>query len=233
MYLAYQPAADLLWRVVDRAVLAAQESGDLIALAQAAWFAAEAHRDAGDWDAAMTATTDALAEMHPAAPDASADLLGMYGSLYAAAAFTSARAGRAGDAWRHWDTADAIVRRLPPSFYQRVTSFSRPVMIAHAVTCQIELRQGGPAVRMATHAQAEQIPSRPRRARHLIEVARGHQLSRDHAAVLGTLTSAYATAPETIRYNGYARQMTLDLMSGPLALRREAAALAIKIGLAG
>lgn len=40
----------MLWRVVARAMLATQESGDPLALAQAARSAIEAHRDAGDWD---------------------------------------------------------------------------------------------------------------------------------------------------------------------------------------
>src|SRR5690606_2126666 len=65
MFLAYQPCADLLWRTVDRAILAAQESGDPAALAGAVWFAAQAHRDAGDWDTAMALTVDAIEAIRP------------------------------------------------------------------------------------------------------------------------------------------------------------------------
>ncbi len=157
----------------------------------------------------------------------------MYGALHAAAAFTAARAGRAGTAWRFWAEADRVVRALPDAYYQRATSFSKPVMIAHAVTLEVELQKGGQAVRMATTAQAGAIPSRPRRARHLIEVARGHHLNREHEATLGTLNLAYASAPETIRFNRYARQMATDLLAGPPALRRQASELAIKVGLTG
>jgi transcriptional regulator with XRE-family HTH domain len=233
MFLAYQPAADLLWRVVDRALVAALESGDPVALAQATWFAIEAHRDAGDWDTALGVNLDTVDALRPALPDGDDGLLGMVGALYAAAAFTAARAGRAGDAWRFWDEADAVVRRLPDGYYQRATSFSKPVMIAHAVTLEVELREGGTAVRTATRAQADAIPSRPRRARHLIEVARGHHLHRDDAATLSLLAGAHSTAPETIRYNLYARQIVTDLMAGPPSLRREATDLAVKVGLAG
>jgi hypothetical protein len=86
---------------------------------------------------------------------------------------------------------------------------------------------------MATRAQADAIPSRPRQARHLIEVARGHHLRRADAATLGLLAEAHAAAPETIRYNLYAREIVTDLMAGPPSLRREAADLAVKVGLAG
>jgi transcriptional regulator with XRE-family HTH domain len=238
MFLAYQPAADLLWRVVDRAVLAAQESGDPVAMAQAIWFAAEAHRDAGDWDTAMGINLDGLAALERHLDAAAGDLpwrthglLGMYGALHAGAAFTAARAGEAGHAWRYWDKADKIVRRLPDGYYQRATSFSRPVMVAHAVTLEVELRKGNKAVRTATRAQAEQIPSRPRRARHLVEVARAHRLEGDHASTLGLLASAYETAPETVRYNLYARQIVVELLGGPPELRRAANDLAVKVGL--
>ncbi|GGQ72157.1 XRE family transcriptional regulator [Couchioplanes azureus] len=233
MFLAYQPAADLLWRVVDRALLVAQESGDPLALAQASWFAIEAHRDAGDWDTAQSVNQDVLAALDPHLADASEDLLAMYGALHAAAAFTAARTGRAGVAWRSWDEADRVVRRFHDGYYQRATSFSKPVMIAHAVTLEVELHKGDNAVRMATTAQADAIPSRPRRARHLIEVARGHHLNREHTEALGLLSRAYDAAPETIRYNAFARHMVSDILAGPAVLRRRATDLAVKIGLAG
>jgi transcriptional regulator with XRE-family HTH domain len=233
MFLAYQPAADLLWRVVDRAVTAAYESGDEVAIAQAVWFAAEAHRDAGDWDTAMAINLDGIRALESALPQGSEDVLGMYGALQASAAFTAARAGEAGRAWRYWDLADKVVRKVSPGYYQRVTSFSRPVMVAHAVTLEVELRRGDSAVQTATQTQARRIQSRPRRARHLIEVARGHQQKLDHRAVLNLLSTAYETAPETIRYNVYARQMVKELLQESPLVRRDAHDLAVKVGLVG
>src|ERR1035441_7784356 len=76
------------------------------------------------------------------------------------------------------------------------------------------------------------IPSQPRRGRHLIEVARGYHLANDLKAALGTLDSAYKTAPETIRYNGYARKILFELATeGPVDLRRDANGLADRIGM--
>lgn len=233
MFLAYQPAGDLLWRVVDRAMLAGQESDNPVALAQAVWFAVEAHRDSGDWDTAMDINLGGLTLLEQNLDGGSIEALGMYGALHASAAFTAARAGESGRAWRYWDEADAVMRRLPDDYYQRVTSFSRPVMIAHAVTLEVELRKGGKALQMATGTQAENIQSRPRRARHLIEVARGHHLKREYEPTLTVLARAYETAPETIRYNLYARQIVSELVNGPVTLRRDANELATKVGLLG
>lgn len=49
---------------------------------------------------------------------------------------------------------------------------------------------------------------------------------------LGALSEAYVTAPETIRYNGYARRILLELSTeGPRELRRQANDLAERVGM--
>ncbi|MBE1484665.1 helix-turn-helix domain-containing protein [Plantactinospora soyae] len=232
MFLAYQPSGELVLRTVDRAMLAAQESGDPLALACATWFAAAAHRESGDWDTAMAVTLDAMRAIEPKLPDASDDLLASWGALQVEASHTAARAGEAGKAWHHLDIAGGVAKRLPEDFYQRWSSFSAVIMGPHAVTVEVELRKGGHALRQADRTDARAIPSRPRRARHLIEVARGHHLRNDRQATMGTLDLAYETAPETIRYNGYARSMVLELLGSPAAQRRPAHDLALKVGLA-
>ena len=231
MFLAYQPAGDLLWRTADRAMLAAQESADPLALAGATWFAAAAHRDSGDWDTAMAITLDTLRAVKPDLPDAPDELLAMWGALQVEASHTAARAGEAGKAWHHLDIADGVAKRLPAGFYQRWSSFSGVIMGPHAVTVEVELRKGGHALRHADRSNPGAIPSRPRRARHLIEVARGHHLRNDKPATVGTLDLAYETAPETIRYNGFARSMVLEMLEGPAAHRRRAHDLAVRVGL--
>jgi hypothetical protein len=101
---------------------------------------------------------------------------------------------------------------------------------AHAVTVAVELQKSGEAVRQANRLDPA-IPSKPRRARHLIEVARGHYGKGDNEATVATLRQAYESAPETIRFNGYARQITLDLLDGPRSLRGDVHDLALKVGL--
>ncbi|WP_433530637.1 helix-turn-helix domain-containing protein [Micromonospora sp. CA-263727] len=231
MFIAYQPAAELLWRVADRAMVAAQESGDPEAVAGAGWFLCQVHRDAGDWDTAMVVTLDVLSALESQAVDGSANLLALWGALNFEAAYTAARAGEEGRAWRYWDRADQVAQRLPQGFYQPQTSFSRVIMGAHAVTVAVELQKSGEAVRQARRHDAAAIPSRPRRARHLIEVARAHYGKDDAEATVATLRQAYESAPETIRYNGYARQITLDLLDGPRSTRDDARDLAVRVGL--
>jgi transcriptional regulator with XRE-family HTH domain len=233
MFASYQPDATLLWRICDRAITAAQESGDLHAIGGAVWFAVEAHRDTGDWDTAMSLNLDVLKLFEPALGDAGDDLLAMWGSLQTVASLTAARAGEEGRAWRHWDIARDVVSRLPEGYAHPHTWFSRPIVGFYALSVATELQRGGEAVQQARRIDPADITSRPRRARHLVEVARGYRLKADDEATLRTLESAYDAAPETLRYNGFARQTAWELAEeGQPSVRASARQLAAKLGIA-
>lgn len=233
-FCAYQPDPALLWRVADRGLIAAQESEDPHAIGVAAWLAAQAHRDAGPahFDAADAVNLETLAFLEPLLPDATDDVLAIAGALTFEAGYTAARRGETGTAWRYWDQARSMADRLPADYYHPITSFSQAIMGAHAVTVAVELHQGGESVRQAAAADALVIPSRPRRARHRIEEARGYQLDGQPDVALATLAQAHEAAPETIKYNGYAKRIVLEETEAKSpARRRRASELAVKLGL--
>lgn len=104
-------------------------------------------------------------------------------------------------------------------------------MAAHATTVAVELRRPGDALQAANRADTDQIASVPRRARHLIEIARAHHQRGERPAVWALLNASNRTAPETIRYNGWAREMMLDLVEHPPSgMRSDVRALAQSIG---
>ncbi|WNI19241.1 helix-turn-helix transcriptional regulator [Actinacidiphila sp. ITFR-21] len=234
-FIAYQAdAAELLWRVAERGMVAAQEAEDPHAIGVAAWLAAQAHRDSGPghYDAADAVTLEVLQYLEPLLPDATTPVLAIAGALRFEAGYTAARRGDTGTAWAYWDQARTVADRLPADYYHPATSFSRAIMGAHATTVAVELHAGGEAARQAVRAEAAVIPSRPRRARHRIEQARAWQLDGQPDVALATLAQAHEAAPETIRYNGYARKILLEETESTVAARRERAArLAVKIGL--
>jgi transcriptional regulator with XRE-family HTH domain len=231
-YVAYQPAGDLLWRVAERGMVAAQESEDAHAIGVAAWLTAQAHRDAGDWEAADVVNLGALRYLEPALPDAPTEVLAVWGALQFEAGYTAARRGENGAAWRYWDQAHRVAQRLPETYYHPVTSFSQAIMHAHAVTVAVELHQGGESVRQAQGAEAAHIPSMPRLARHKVEQARAYYLDRQPEVAVAMLDAAYAVAPDTVTYNGYARMILLEeLDSSQPARRTRAAQTASKVGL--
>ncbi|WP_267246572.1 helix-turn-helix domain-containing protein [Streptomyces sp. PR69] len=233
-FLAYQPDASLLWRVVERAMVAALESEDPHTLGIAAWLAAQAHRDSGPghFDSADAVTFDTLRHLERMLPEAGDEVLAISGALEFEAGYTAARRGDTGTAWHHWDAARSKARRLPKDYFHPVTSFSQAIMGAHAVTVAVELHAGGESVRQAAAADASLIPSHPRRARHRIEEARGYELDKQPEAALAALSKAYESAPETIRYNGYARRILLtESESKSPHQRRRASELAVKLGM--
>lgn len=233
-FVAYQPDSALLWRVAERGMVAAQESEDPHAIGVAAWLAAQVHRDSGPshFDAADAMTMEALAYLERFLPDADDRTVAIAGALQFEAGYTAARRGESGTAWGWWDRAQTTARRLAPGYYHPITSFSQAIMGAHAVTVAVELRAGGESVRQVVDADALAIPSRPRLARHRIEEARAYQLDGQTETALATLTTAHEVAPETIKYNGYARRIVLEETESKVpAHRQRAAALADQLGL--
>ncbi|MFD4855102.1 helix-turn-helix domain-containing protein [Streptomyces atratus] len=233
-FVAYQPDSALLWRVAERGMVAAQESEDPHAIGVAAWLAAQAHRDSGPshFDAADAMTLEALAYLERFLPDADDRTMAIAGALQFEAGYTAARRGEAGAAWGWWDKAQATARKLDPGYYHPITSFSQAIMGAHAVTVAVELRAGGESVRQAVAADVVAIPSRPRLARHRIEEARAYQLDGQAETALATLEKAHSAAPETIKYNGYARRIVLEETESKVPARRQrAATLADQLGL--
>jgi transcriptional regulator with XRE-family HTH domain len=212
-YVAYQPAPELVWLVADRAITEAQEADDPYAIAGGAWALTQALRDAGRWDEALaTAASGARALEHEQASD---DWRGLWGALNFETAYVHARRGKYGLAWSHWERANDVARQLGSRYRHTQTSFSQAVMQAHAVTLDVELRRAGDAAKRGARFDPATIPSLPRRSRHLVEVARAHHQQGDKAATCGYLLAALNTAPETVQYNGFARDMTRTLLARP------------------
>ena len=151
----------------------------------------------GHFDAADDINVATLEFLAPLLPDACDDVLAITGALHIRGRVHGGAAGRGGSAWA---TVPRGRRpRLPADYYHPVTSFSRAIMGAHAVTVAVELHAGWGDRRQAAASDATTIPSRPRRARHRIEEARGYQLDGQPEAALATLDKALAAAPETIK----------------------------------
>ncbi|KIF03665.1 XRE family transcriptional regulator [Streptomyces sp. RSD-27] len=231
-FCAYQPDAPLVWRVAERGMTAAQDSEDPHAIGLAAWLTTQAHRDSAHYEAADAVTYETLRYLTPLLPDATTDVRAVAGALTVEAGLTAARRGETGTAWHHWDQARLLAETLPAAYFHPVTSFSQAVIGAHAVTVAVELHAGGESVRQSARAEAESIPSRPRRARHRIEQARAYHLDAQPDVALATLTQAHETAPDTIRYNGYARRIILEETEAKSpSRRRRASDLASRLGL--
>ena len=215
----------------DRAMTAAQEADDPLALAGAAWTLGMVQRSAGDADGAIALAAEAAALLEPRLEDGADELRAMYGALQLHTATTAARAGREGDAWRHWDIAEETARRLG-GYHHPWTMFGSANVKLHAVSISADLSRSGEAHGHAEQIDPDEIPSRERRGRLGVEIARAYHQRRDYPATLHWLETAYATSHDSVQYSPTARQMTADTVDhgGPLISRR-ARSLAGSIGL--
>lgn len=233
-YVAYQPAPELVWLVADRALSEGCAADDPYVIAGGAWAMTQALRDSGRWEEAIALARNAVERLDPYLDrdETPEDWRGIHGALNAEVAYVHARRGRHGDAWAYWEKANEMARTLGPRYRHVQTSFSIPVMAAHATTLGVELRRSGEALRSAHSFDADLITSVPRRSRHFIEVARAHFQRDEPVAALALLDKAERTAPETIRYNGYARQMLHSLLEEPPSgMRTDVNDLCERVGL--
>jgi transcriptional regulator with XRE-family HTH domain len=223
---------ELTWTAADRAMTAAQEADTPIALAGGAWTLAIVQRSGGDTDAAMALAVEAAGLLESRLEDASDELRAMYGALHLHAATTAARAGHEGDAWRHWDVASDTASRLPGGYFHPWTMFGPANVKLHAVSISADLSQSAEARNQAEQIDPDEIPSRERRGRLGVEIARAYYQRHDYPGALHWLEEAYRTAQDSVRYSPSARQIAADVVEngGPLVSRR-ARSLAGSIGL--
>lgn len=224
--------AELTWTVADRAMTAAQDADTPAALASAAWTLGMVHRSAGDTDGALVLADDALNVLAPHLEHGGDHLNGMAGALNLHAAITCARAGRDGDAWRYWDHASAIAQQLPAGYYHPWTMFGTANIDLHAVSINADLSKSATARSQAERVDPDRIPSRERRGRLGVEIARSYHQRRDYPATLHWLEYAHRTAADSVHYSPTARQITADTAEhGGALISRRARELASNIGL--
>jgi transcriptional regulator with XRE-family HTH domain len=224
--------AELLWLVVERAMTAAQIADEPVALAGAAWTVGNLLRIGGRVDEALALVRDAADLLTPYLPDAPDDTLGMFGALQLHAAVTAVRAGREGDAWAYWDRADEAARRLPAGYSHPWTAFGRANVDLHAVSLTVDLWRSRDALRRAEAIDPLTIPSRERRGRLFVEIARGHHGAGERVASTHLLLRACDEGTDAVRYSPAARVIVDDLMGRPpRAVRSEVRRLAARLGL--
>jgi hypothetical protein len=95
----------LVWLVADRAMQAAQEANDPVAVAGAAWTVGMMLRGGGRTDEALDLVRSAARDLEPLLGNGSDEARAMFGALQLHAAVTLARIGRDGEAWAAWGRA--------------------------------------------------------------------------------------------------------------------------------
>ncbi|MFJ4962482.1 anaerobic benzoate catabolism transcriptional regulator [Streptomyces sp. ADI96-02] len=228
---AYVAPAELAWVVADRALAAAQAADQPAAIAAAAWNLGNILRETSYPEEALRVVQEAAELILPHLDGAPEDWRGVYGALQLHAAVTAAREGREGDAWRYWGKGDQVAKSLPAAYVHPSTVFGRANVDFHAVSVATDLRKSQKAIGLADDIDPDVMPSRERRARLWVEVARGHLQRGDRTAALHVMQMAHRIGAETVQFTPSARTVAADLWrSAPRALRGEASRLAVDVG---
>ncbi|MGW8399633.1 helix-turn-helix domain-containing protein [Streptomyces lydicus] len=231
---AYVAPAELAWVVADRALTAAQQADAPEAIAAAAWNMGNILRETAYPEEALRVVTEAADLIRPHLDDSPDDWRGIYGALQLHAAVTLARDGRDGEAWRYWDSGDQVAKSLPANYVHPSTVFGRANVDFHGVSVATDLRKSGQALARADEIDPDAMPSRERRSRLWVEVARGHLQRGDRTAALHVMGIAHKISSETVAYTPSARGLASELWrKAPRAFRVEAARLAEAVGVAG
>lgn len=230
-YLAWHGDRELVWLTVDRAMAAALDADDPLALAHAIWYAAHLLRSTGRGDEAIERLRDARNLIEPRVADGPVEYAEVLADLYLCSALTRARTGDQG-AWADWESArDVVHRALPADYVGLRTRVSRPLVEVYAVMCAVDLGDPDEAQRRAHALDPATIPSTERRGRHYVELARSADLEGAREATLHLLTKADATSPETVRYSPAARDLLTRLATeAPASVRADAVELAERAG---
>lgn len=228
-FLAWHGERELVYLTVDRGMAAALDADDPLSIAGSVWYAAHLLRAVGRADEALHQLAEAreLVQRHWPQDAAPNDWPAMMADLWLCSALTKARAGDV-SAWADLGHAETIVyNQLPEGYAHPWTRVGRTLYQVNGVMVAADLGDVDQLRRRAADIDPETIPSTERKARHLIEVARGTNMEGSPEGTLSLLTQASQVSPETLAYTPSSRELVGKLVkSSGATTRREAEALA-------
>jgi transcriptional regulator with XRE-family HTH domain len=202
----------LSWTTADRALQAAQASGDPLLLADACRAVAVAMRRARHPARAVDLLLRACRDIAPDG-NASPDQLATYGNLLTVAAYTAATAGNRNAATEYMTEAATAAKRLGATTSSRQPAFGLAGLALYQVSIAQVLGDNGTAIDHARRIRPGDIPTPERKGRYWVDVARAwHQWGKP-GACYQALLAAERVAPAEVRYRPPVHRITEDLLS--------------------
>lgn len=215
---ARQGDADAAWVAADRAIRAAEQSGDAYAVCAGVFRLAQAFVRAKRLDQAEHAASEAVRALAATAAQGSAppEALSVLGSLHLVLALVHARGGRRTEARADIGRARRAAERLGEDRNDFNLEFGPTNVELWAVSLAVDLGDAGEALDVGERIDASGL-SVERRSRLLIDLARAHTQRRRTGEALACLLRAEELAPESVRSSEAARESLreLVLLAGP------------------
>lgn len=214
-----QDEADAAWVAADRAVFAAEQSGDPLHVCASVFRMVQAFvrlRSLGQAEHAAQTAISALIEQANQSPES----LSVLGSLHLALALVRARASARTEAKEEIAKARAIAAQLGENRNDFNLEFGPVNVEIQAVSTAVDLGDAGEALDIGLTIDATEL-SPERQGRLLMDLGRAHAQRRHGGEALDCLLRAEAIAPEIIQTHQAARAAIreLVLVAGPNASR--------------
>jgi transcriptional regulator with XRE-family HTH domain len=212
-----QDQADAAWVAADRAIWAAERSGQPLHVCAGVFRMVQAFVRLKHLDQAEHAATSAITALERA-EDLPPEGLSVVGSLYLARALVHARGGRRTDAKEEIAKARAIAQRIGADRNDFNLEFGPTNVEIQAVSTAVDLGDAGEALDIGLAIDAETL-SPERQGRLLMDLGRAHAQRRHPGEALDCLLRAEVLSPETIQTHMAARAAIkeLVLIAGPAA----------------
>ncbi len=200
------------WIAADRAMAAAERTGNPMLVAAAAFrlvfvFLAARHYDQAE-ETARTAA-DALRSL---ADRGDPQAMSLWGALTLQRAVTASRLNYPDTAYHHLEQARQIAARLGEGRNDYNTEFGPANVSLYEIAVAVELGDAGRAMRTAATVDTTGL-SAERWARMLIDVARAHAQRRQVHEAVAALRQAEDITPEQVRTHDLVRQIVSDLLT--------------------
>lgn len=209
---ARQNEADAAWLSADRALRAAEEAGDPLAVIASLFRTAHTFMRLRQFDQAKQVALDAIDALDTRMDDnPSVETLSLYGAMHlviaALAGFDNDRAA----ARTALDEAERVAELVGEGSNAYDTEFSPTNIQIHRVSIAVDLGDAGEAIDVASKLDVAHL-SNERRMRVLLDTARAHIQRRQFDEAIGALLRAEATAPEHLRSHTVAHETINELL---------------------
>jgi transcriptional regulator with XRE-family HTH domain len=208
-----QDEADAAWIAADRAIQAAEASGEPLEVCAAIYRLVHAFVRLKHLDQAEYAARNALQTLHDHVADRSPtpEEHSILGSLHLVLALVHARAGRRAAAKAELDEARRVARELGAGRNDFNLEFGPTNVEIQAVATAVDLGDAGEAIDIGEALDTEGL-SPERQARLLMDLGRAYVQRRQPGEALANLLRAEDLAPEMLRTHTAARGAIRELV---------------------
>jgi len=198
------------WVSADRAIAAAERSGDALLMAEGAFRLTLVFQGSRQFAQVVSTASTAIRALAGKVETGDPAAISLAGALHLQLAVAAARRNEHQVAYDELAAADDLAERLGFDRNDYGTEFGPTNVRLHYASVAVELGDAGRAIQVGEELDASDL-SPERRARLLVELARAHAQRRDVDRAVACIDEAFSIAPEQISGHPVVHALVRDL----------------------